>query len=66
MVLQLPEENTRYDFFFGGKNLIRKVVTAEDGDYEVLYRVEFADGETTANDIMSAWYDAIAQAQGLK
>ncbi len=66
VVLQLPEENTRYDFFFGGKNLIRKVVTSEDGDYEVLYRVEFADGETTANDIMSAWYDAIAQAQGLK
>ena len=65
VVLLLPEENTRYDFLFGDKNLIRKVVTAEDGEYTFLFRAEFAD-DTTANDVMSAWYDAIAQAQGLE
>ncbi len=65
VVLQLPEENTRYDFLFGDKNLIRKVVTVEDGEYTVLFRAEFAD-DTTANDVMSAWYDAIAQSQGLE
>ena len=65
VVLQLPEENTRYDFLFGDKNLIRKVVTVEDGEYTFLFRAEFAD-DTTANDVMSAWYDAIAQSQGLE
>ena len=65
VVLQLPEENTRYDFLFGDKNLIRKVVTVEDGEYTFLFRAEFAD-DTTANDVMSAWYDAIAHDQGLK
>jgi len=65
VVLLLPEENTRYDFLFGDKNLIRKVVTVEDGEYTFLFRAEFAD-DTTANDVMSAWYDAIAHDQGLK
>ena len=67
VVLQLPEENTRFDFFFApdGQNLIRKVVAMEDEEYEVLYKVEFAD-DTTANDVMSDWYDAIAHDQGLK
>ena len=66
-VLQLPEEATRYDFFFApeGQNLIRKVVTMEGEDYETLFRVSFAD-DTTATAVMSAWYDALAQAQGLK
>ena len=68
VVLTLPEVNTRFDFFFApdGQNLIRKVVSLEDYESEELFRVKFADGETTANGIMSAWYDALAKDQGLK
>ncbi len=66
-VLQLPQQDTRYDFFFApeGQNLIRKVVSVDGEDYETLFKVEFAD-DTTANAVMSAWYDAIAHDQGLK
>jgi len=66
VVLQFPEDGTRFDFFFADENVIRKVVTGEDGEYESLFRAEFADGETTATSVMSAWYDALAQAQGLE
>ena len=68
VVLTLTDLNTRFDFFFApdGQNLIRKVVSLEDYESEELFRVEFADGETTANGIMSAWYDALARDQGLK
>ena len=68
VVLTLTDLNTRFDFFFApdGQNLIRKVLSLEDYESEELFRVEFADGETTANGIMSAWYDALAVAQGLK
>lgn len=65
VVLRLLEDNTRYDFLFGDKNLIRKVVTVEGEEYRYLFRAAFAD-DTTANDVMSAWYDAIAHDQGLK
>ena len=67
MVLQLPEQDTRYDFFFAsdGQNFIRKVVTIDGEDYETLFKAEFA-GDTTANAVMSAWYVAIAHDQGLK
>ena len=66
-MLQLPQQDTRYDFFFApeGQNLIRKVVSVDGEDYETLFKVEFAD-DTTANAVMSAWYDAIAHDQGLK
>ncbi len=68
VVLTLTDQDTRFDFFFApdGQNLIRKVVSLEDYESEELFRVEFADGETTANGIMSAWYDALARDQGLK
>ena len=65
VVLRLLEDNTRYDFLFGDKNLIRKVVDIEGEEYTFLFRAAFAD-DTTANDIMSDWYDAIAHDQGLK
>ena len=64
-MLRLLEDNTRYDFLFGDKNLIRKVVDIEGEEYTFLFRAAFAD-DTTANDVMSAWYDAIAHDQGLK
>ena len=68
VVLTLTDLNTRFDFFFApdGQNLIREVITLDDFTSEVLFKAEFADGETTANGIMSAWYDALAVAQGLK
>ena len=68
VVLMFPNDSTRFDFFFApeGQNFIRKVVTIGDDESEVLFRIEFADGETTANGVMSAWYDALAKDQGLK
>ena len=67
VVLMFPNDSTRFDFFFApdGQNFIRKVVTLEDYTSETMFQVEFKD-ETTANGIMSAWYDALAKDQGLK
>ena len=67
VVLMFPNDSTRFDFFFApdGQNLIRKVVTLEDYSSETMFQVAFED-ETTANGIMSAWYDALAKDQGLK
>ena len=42
------------------------MITLDDYTSEVLFKAEFADGETTANGVMSAWYDALAKDQGLK
>ena len=67
VVLSFPEDSTRYDFFYApdGQNLIRKVVTIDGEDYDVLFMVTFDEGGATANGIMDAWYHALAKAQGL-
>lgn len=59
VVLSLPEENVRFDFFRmeGKKNLIREVSMDK---YETLYRASFDDGVTLAADVMQDWYDALA------
>ena len=57
VVLSLPEENLRFDFFRaeGKENLIREV----HGDEEIaLYQASFADG-TKASAVMQDWYDAL-------
>ena len=58
IVLSLPEESTRFDFFLmeGKENYIREV---HDGsDYETLYLATFDDAETRATDVMREWYYA--------
>ena len=66
VVLSLPEENVRIDFFFaeGKQNYIRTVAGLEDDAIENVYVTEFADEETTANGIVYDWYKTIAEAQG--
>ena len=57
VVLSLPEENLRFDFFLaeGKENLIREV----RGDEEIaLYQASFAD-ETKASAVMQNWYEAL-------
>lgn len=61
VVLNFPEDEVRFDFFYGEdkdrKNLIRQVW----GDYEQIYKVTFADETKTANDIMDAWARELAE-----
>ena len=58
VVLSLPDENLRFDFFLaeGKENLIREV----HGDEEVaLYQAVFAD-DTKASAVMQEWYASLA------
>ena len=67
VVLAFPEENVRYDFFTADKNLVREVITFEDGEeYESLSTVYFDVDGFTATDVMQTWYDKTAAEQGLK
>ena len=70
-VLNLPKENRRFDFFPGeeAKNLVREVLTFEDGEEDgeeivTMYRAEFPDDETTLSDVMNDWYQALVAANG--
>ena len=57
VVLSLPEEDLRFDFFLaeGGENLIREV----HGDEEIaLYQAGFGD-DTKASAVVQDWYDAL-------
>ena len=57
VVLSLPDEDLRFDFFLseGKENLIREV----HGDEEIaLYQASFAD-DTRAAAVMRDWYDAL-------
>ena len=59
VVFTVPQENTRYDFFFDpdGQNLVREVHEFEDGDsYEVLFKANVPEGSPTINEIMNEWY----------
>ena len=58
VVLSLPGENLRFDFFqaMGKENLIREI----HGDEEIaLYQASFTD-DTKASVVMQDWYDALA------
>ena len=58
IVLNLPDENTRFDFFFGGDgSYVREV----RGEYEDLYRAE--DGADVISPVRD-WYTAVAAANG--
>ena len=59
IVLNLIDENLRFDFFRAADkgNYIREVFG--DG-YEILFLATYEDGETVARDIMQEWCDALA------
>ncbi|MBQ3405378.1 MAG: hypothetical protein IJG63_08200 [Oscillospiraceae bacterium] len=61
-VLNFPDEDQRFDFFVaeGEQNFIRRVC----GDYEEFYQATFEDGSTNATQVLSDWYDALAEANG--
>lgn len=69
VVLTIPEDNVRYDFFYleGKQNYVEEVRTfegeGEDEEYKTLYRGVFADEQTSAtvNEIMDAWYGALEE-----
>ena len=62
VVLNFPEEGTRYDVFTADGNLIRRVTEWGD-DYT---RVTYEDSSANLHDILEAWYFALASAHGLK
>ena len=64
IVLYFPEEDVRLDFFLADGNYVRR--TNNEGNGAQLFRATLADGEAPAADIMHAWADALAAANGLK
>ena len=58
VVLTLPDERVRVDFFLaeGKENIIR---TVTDDGQETLWQAEYKDGKTKASEIMQEWYDAL-------
>lgn len=61
VVLNIPEDGMRYDFFFmdGYQNYVREVWGEGDGEYS-LYKAVFADDTLSATEVMEDWYHAIA------
>ena len=64
VVLELPEENLRFDFFTAEKNLIRQVWP--DGGAVLFYQAVNADEDFKATEIMSDLYFALVSANWLK
>lgn len=58
IVLTLPEEGVRYDFFRGNTAYVREV----RGDYEALYRASENGGDFDSTAVMQDWYDAMLEA----
>ena len=63
VVLNVPDENQRFDFFKGKANYFR-CVHGDDGEYEELFEISYADDSVNATEIMQEWYDALAKANG--
>lgn len=63
VVLDLPEEGVRYDFFLaeGKENYVREV---HGEDYSILYKAVFEDGNSKASAIMNEWYEALVKNSG--
>jgi len=64
VVLAFPEDGVRFDFFQGKAedNYFRKVAADES---EELFRAVMPEGVSDISGIMNAWYDSIADSQGL-
>ena len=60
VVLTLPDDGVRFDFFRADKNCIRMV----RNDWEQFYRAAFEDAGVTATEVMQAWYDKLAEDNG--
>ena len=63
VVLDLPEEGVRFDFFFaeGKENYVREV---HGEDYSILFKAVFEDGNSKASAIMNEWYEALVKKAG--
>lgn len=61
VVLSFPDEDVRYDFFTGDKNLVREI----RGEYETFYERSFYDSVSNT-EAMQGWYNAIAEQAGKK
>ncbi len=62
VVLNLPEEDTRVDFFFAPGGYVRTV----HGDYEALHQSMWYDETLSFADAMRGWYYAAAEKAGVK
>jgi len=62
IVLAFPDDDVRFDFFMGDENVIREVISFEEGETEQLFRAVFDEEGLTATGVMQAWYDALAEA----
>ena len=59
IILDLPQAGEELDFFLADDgNLVREIY---DGEV-TLYRASYQDGQTSAAEIMSDWYEALADA----
>ena len=63
LVISLPDQNARIDFFTTttGKSYVREV---HDNGIKILYKVTLSDGTTQAGDVAEHWYAALAAAGG--
>ena len=64
VTLSLPDDDLHFAFFLvgDGQNYIHMVWE----DEELFYRISYDDDSKTAGKIMLEWYEALAEAQGLK
>jgi hypothetical protein len=62
VVLTLPEEETRVDFFFAPGGYARVV----RGDSEWLYQASWCDDSVSFAEVMKGWYYAAAEKAGVK
>ncbi len=62
VVLTLPEEETRVDFFFAPGGYARVV----RGDSEWLYRASWSDESVSFAEVMQGWYYAAAEKAGVR
>ena len=62
MVLNLPAENARVDFFFGDPSIARVTMNGE----ERLYQAEWYDDNISYPEAVHGWYYAAAEKAGLK
>ncbi|MBR2123064.1 MAG: PepSY domain-containing protein [Lachnospiraceae bacterium] len=65
VVLNFPEEDTRYDFFKNETNGSYVRRTNTDSGYEELYKITLADDAKSAAQIMQEWYDTIVEENGV-
>ncbi len=66
IVLNFPEYDVRFEFLLGEdlQNIVREVITSEEGEDLYYYEAACEDSDETATGIMHEWVEAIAEASG--